>query len=304
MTETRASSPRVLCTGIAVRDVVFCVQAPPPVGLKINADRYFEIIGGNAANAAVGIARLGGTASFAGPIGDDDLGRALVAELSKEGIDCAPVVRVAGVNTPISAILLDATGERTITTYRDTRLLDVRCPDPRRAVENCAIVSADNRFPVFARDICVAARERGIPVVLDGDGAMTGTHDLLQVVSHVIFSSEGLRATTGETGRAEGLRRIAGQTPAFVAVTAGGAGAAWLDADGRIREMPTFAVNAVDTLGAGDVFHGAFAMRVAEGASVEEALRFASAAAALKCTRLGGALATPPRHEVEALLRG
>jgi sugar/nucleoside kinase (ribokinase family) len=304
MTNIRPPSPRVLCTGIAVRDVVFCVQAPPPVGLKINADRYFEIIGGNAANAAVGIARLGGTASFAGPVGDDQLGRALVAELSKEGIDCAPVVRVAGTTTPISAILLDATGERTITTYRDKRLLEVRCPDPRRAVKDCAIVSADNRFPVFARDICLAARERGIPVVLDGDGAMTGTHDLLQLVSHVIFSSEGLRATTGETGRAEGLRRIAGQTQAFVAVTAGGAGVAWLDAVGRFREMPAFAVNAVDTLGAGDVFHGAFAMIAAEGASAEDALRFASAAAALKCTQVGGALATPPRHEVEALLDG
>ena len=82
------------------------------------------------------------------------------AELRGEGIDCANVVHVAGLTTPVSAILLDDAGERTITTYRDRQLKEVACPDPERAIEGCAIVSADNRFPTFVGGICAAARRR------------------------------------------------------------------------------------------------------------------------------------------------
>jgi sugar/nucleoside kinase (ribokinase family) len=296
--------PRVLCAGIAVRDLVFRVGAPPEVGTKTNASQYLDISGGNAANAAVGIARLGGKVAFAGPIGADKVGRDLVAELRGEGIDCANVVHVAGLTTPVSAILLDDAGERTITTYRDRQLKEVACPDPERAIEGCAIVSADNRFPTFVGGICAAARRRGIPVVLDGDSAATGTGDLMRLASHVIFSTEGLRGVTGLDDRADGLRRAAGETSAFVAVTAGGDGVIWLDESGDLRSMPAFPVRAVDTLAAGDVFHGAFALAIAEGRTTVAALRFAAAAAALKCTRIGGALATPRRADVEALLEG
>lgn len=296
--------PRVLCAGIAVRDLVFRVGAPPEVGTKTNASQYLEISGGNAADAAVGIARLGGKVAFAGPIGADKVGRDLVAELRGEGIDCANVVHVAGLTTPVSAILLDDAGERTITTYRDRQLKEVACPDPERAIEGCAIVSADNRFPTFVGGICAAARRRGLPVVLDGDSAATGTGDLMRLASHVIFSTEGLRGVTGLDDRADGLRRAAGETSAFVAVTAGADGVIWLDESGELRSMPAFPVRAVDTLAAGDVFHGAFALAIAEGRTTVAALRFAAAAAALKCTRIGGALATPRRADVEALLEG
>lgn len=307
MTDTSPAThpaPRVLCTGIAVRDLVFRVGAPPKVGMKTNAGQYLEIIGGNAANAAVGVARLGGTVSFAGPVGGDKAGRDLVAELRREGVDCANVVHVAGASTPVSAILLDDAGERTITTYRDKRLKEVACPDPDRAIERCAIVSTDNRFPKFAGGICAAARRRNIPVVLDGDSAATGTEELMRLATHVIFSTEGLSGVTGLDDRAAGLRRAARETSAFVAVTAGADGVGWLDEAGELRVMPAFPVRAVDTLAAGDVFHGAFAMAIAEGRAIMEALRFAAAAAALKCTRIGGALATPPRGDVEALLKG
>ena len=76
----------------------------------------------------------------------------------------------------------------------------------------------------------------------------------------------------------------------------------WLDEGGQAQVMPTFPVHTVDTLGAGDVFHGAFALAIAEGSRIVDAMRFASAAAALKCTRFGGAFAAPDRAEVEGLL--
>jgi sulfofructose kinase len=79
-------------------------------------------------------------------------------------------------------------------------------------------------------------------------------------------------------------------------------GTIWLDEHQAIQETPAFPVHTVDTLGAGDVFHGAFALAITEGQALRQALRFASAAAALKCTRFGGAFAAPQRIEVEQLL--
>jgi len=117
----------------------------------------------------------------------------------------------------------------------------------------------------------------------------------------VVFSSECLRATTGLDDLGAALERIAGATRSFLAVTNGPEDVLWLE--GRaLRRSPVFAVKAVDTLGAGDVFHGAFALALAEGRGVVAALRFAAAAAGLKCTRIGGSAAAPARAEVEGLL--
>ena len=91
-------------------------------------------------------------------------------------------------------------------------------------------------------------------------------------------------------------------TPSFLAGTRGPKGTIWLDEQGDLQETPAFPVHTVDTLGAGDVFHGAFALAITEKQGLRDALRFASAAAALKCTRHGGAFAAPQRAEVTALL--
>ena len=90
--------------------------------------------------------------------------------------------------------------------------------------------------------------------------------------------------------------------PGFVAVTDGPNGVSWLE-DGALRHMPAFAVKAIDTLGAGDAFHGAFTLALAEGRDLTDALRFASAAAALKCTQFGGAAGAPRRAEVDEFLK-
>src|SRR5215813_5418028 len=119
--------------------------------------------------------------------------------------------------------------------------------------------------------------------------------------THVVFSAECLRATTGLDDLGAALAAMAGTTPTFLAVTQGPRDVLWRDG-AALRKSPVFAVEAIDTLGAGDVFHGAFALALAEGRDVVAALRFAAAAAGLKCTRLGGSMAAPRRAEVEALL--
>jgi len=138
--------------------------------------------------------------------------------------------------------------------------------------------------------------------VLDADVVMSMREGLLSAASHIIFSSEALTQTAGTDNLEDALRRLAEHTSSFLAVTRGALGMMWRDDAGRTQLMPTFPVHTVDTLGAGDVFHGAFALAIAEGSGIADAMRFASAAAALKCTRFGGAFAAPDRAEVEALL--
>ena len=223
-------------------------------------------------------------------------------QLRAEGIDPGGIVRMPGAVTPISNIMMDPSGERTIVSYRDPELWKVRL-DINALLEDCAGVLTESRCADFVTELCAEARKRGIPVVLDADTVMSLREGLLTASSHIIFSEEALRATAGVEGAAAGLRRIAALTPSFVAVTSGSHGMTWLGEGGSEQTMPAFPVHTVDTLGAGDIFHGAFTLAMAEKMPIETAMRFSAAAAALKCTRHGGAFAAPKRDEVEALLR-
>jgi sulfofructose kinase len=298
-------APAILCAGIIVLDEVFRVDRFPQADGKTMARDYFVVNGGCAGNAAVAIARLGGRASLAGPIGGpagaDANGDRVLAALVREHVDCSGCERIDGVSTALSAIFIDARGERMIVTHRAARLAAATPADPTRLVAAADAVLADNRYPEFVRPICAAARARGLTVVLDADRPTETSDDLFRLATHVVFSSECLRATTGLDDLAAALARIAGQTGSFLAVTNGPQDVLWLD--GReLRSTPVFPISAIDTLGAGDVFHGAFTLALAEGTAIPAAMRFAAAAAGLKCTRLGGSAAAPDRAEVEALL--
>jgi sugar/nucleoside kinase (ribokinase family) len=298
-------APAILCTGIIVLDEVFRVESFPQPDGKVQADGFFVVNGGCAANAAVAIARLGGRAALAGPLGgppgEDSNGDRVLAALARENVDCTGCPRIAGLSTALSAIFIDRRGDRMIVTYRDDRIADSTPADPDRLVAAADAVLADNRYPAFVRPVCVAARARGIPVVLDADRPTEITDDLFTIATHVIFSSECLRATTGLDDLGAALRRIAGSTDAFLAVTNGADDVLWLD-DGRVRASPVFRIKAIDTLGAGDAFHGAFVLALVEGQDISAAMRFAAAAAGLKCARLGGSAGAPMRAEVDALL--
>jgi len=298
------TSPRILCIGIPVRDLTFRVSGIPARGSKENATHFDEICGGNALNGAIAIVRLGGRASICGPMGDsrETSSRYIFEQLAHEGIETNHIVHMPGLVTPISAVMVDPSGERTIVTFRDPELWKVHLPPTEMLLDDCAAILTESRCAEFCTDLCAEARRRGIPVVVDVDRAMSLREGLLTASSHLVFSSEPLQETADVSDDAAALRKIARLTPSFLAGTRGPQGTIWLDEQGNIQETPAFPVHTVDTLGAGDVFHGAFALAVTEGQELRQALRFASAAAALKCTRFGGAFAAPQRAEVEALL--
>lgn len=299
------TAPRILCIGIPVRDLTFRVEAVPARGSKANATHLAEICGGNALNAAIAMARLGGRVSFTGPMGDarETSSGFILERMAVEGIDTSHIVHMPDVTTPVSAIIIDATGERTLTIYRDPVLWTVKLPDADAMLADCQAVLVESRCASFCIDLCTEARRRDIPVIVGVDRAMSLQDRLLPVASHLLFAGEQVQETAGIADDGEALRRLSRLTPAFLAATRGPRGAIWLNGAGELEEMPAFPVQAVDTLGAGDVFHGAFTLRLVEGSGMREALRFAAAAAALKCTRHGGGPAAPQRIEVEELLR-
>ena len=296
--------PRILCVGIPVRDLTFRVSGVPARGSKENATHFDEICGGNALNAAIGIVRLGGRASICGPMGDarETSSRFIFEKLAHEGIETKHIIHMPGLVTPISTVMVDPSGERTIVTFRDPELWKVHLPSTEMLLEDCAAILTESRCAEFCTDLCAEARRRGIPVVVDVDRAMSLREGLLNASSHLVFSSEPLQETADVTDDGQALKKIAKLTPSFLAGTRGPKGTIWLDEQGILQETPAFPVHTVDTLGAGDVFHGAFALAITENQDIPSALRFASAAAALKCTRFGGAFAAPQRAEVEELL--
>ena len=294
---------RVVCVGVAVIDTVFAVEALPARPGKYFARDRREVGGGVAANAAVAVARLGGSAAIWTQVGDDDVGRRIVAGLRAEGVDVAPVETVPGLASPQSFVLVDAAGERLLVNHPDPRLFAAAGPVPEAALARADAVLADTRWPAAALPALRAATERGVPAVLDGDRPLTpAARALITAADRIVFAEPVLADLTGEGDPAAALRRARGVTDAWLAVTVGERGVYWLEHDG-VRHLPAFPVKAVDTNAAGDVFHGAFALALAEGRGEAAALAFAAATAALKCTRFGGRDGIPSRAEVETMLR-
>ncbi len=226
------------------------VESFPAPGAKVSASDFIITGGGCAANAALAVARLGGRAAFAGPLGGDNdaVSERILADLVAEGVDCSGAMRVCGGSASVSLILLDSSGEKTIATRRGVGLGDALPDDPGALVADVDAVLVDNRFPAFVNAVCQAAQARRIPVVVDLDLATKPDDPLFALATHVIASSEALRATTGLEDLAAALERLAGHVASFVAVTDGPNGVTWLD-DGTLRHMPAFEVQAIELAG-------------------------------------------------------
>ena len=283
---------RVLCVGSSVVDFVFRLDAFPTQAGKVRAADARMVGGGCAANAAVAVARLGGEAWLAARLGDDAVGRMVVAGMEEEGVDCRLVRLTPGARSAFSSVYVDADGERQVVSFRGEGLED--SPDLIDGTPQVGAVLADTRWPSGNLAALDLARRRGIPGVLDAEAPVDPA--LLPAASHVAFSRQGL-ASLSPGAPAAALAAL--DIPAWSCVTDGAHGV-------YVRggaHVPAFPVRAVDTLGAGDVWHGAFTLRLAEGAEETQAIRFANAAAALKCARPWGREGCPSRDETEAFLK-
>lgn len=291
----------VFCVGHAVQDFMFSVPRLPARAAKYFATGFASIGGGPAATASVAIARLGGRAVLAARVGDDTVADVIISELAGGGVDCTYVRRFAGCLSSLSAVMVDPAGERMIVNHCDRAMPAAADWLPAPTSIGAAAVLADSRWPEGAAHALACARAARLPAVLDADTPGSCDGAALAAASHVAFSVDALAEFTGEPDLARGLSRAGEDLAAWCCVTAGAAGVYVLE-HSQVRHVPGFAVPVVDTLGAGDVWHGAFVLGLAEGMGETVAVRFASAAAALKVQRPGGRAGTPYRREVDRFL--
>lgn len=293
---------RILSVGALTLDTILRVDRLPATQGKLMASDGIQIASGMASSAACAAQRLGAEASLWASAGDDKTGDLLVSGIAAEGVDCSFVRHVPGGRSALSAILVDAQGERIIVPYYDPATQ----ADPQDLTFSIAnrfdAVMVDVRWPGAAALALEAARQAGIHAILDADIApLPVLERLLPLASHIVASEPAAMLLCPDASdAADACRQLFQRTGVFVAVTGGSAGTWWLEGEGQaVRHIAAPKITAVDTLAAGDVFHGAFAVALAEEMPFETAFRFASAAAAIKCTRFGGRLGAPTRLEVE-----
>lgn len=295
---------RLLCVGIVTWDWLYRVDEIPATPIKIEARDLVATGGGMACSAACAIGRLGGTVEFWGRCGDDAIGDDILADARSYGVRVDRVRRIPGYASPVAAILIDRRGERLIVPYYDPALDQDPNWLPIEDVPSFDGVMVDVRWPRGAGRALDAAKAAGKIAMLDADLAPRDVlDDLMARATHVVWSAAALAEWSGIPDPGAGLRAARRRHPGFLGVTVGEHGFRWLDGD-AVRGEPAPPIEAVDTLAAGDVFHGAFILALAEGKPAAAAARFANVAAAFKCRGFGSRTTTPTRAEVDAFLDG
>jgi sulfofructose kinase len=302
------SSAHILCLGNATIDRVYHLAHTPHIAEKQVALSAVQTGGGKAANAAVAIAKLGGRATFLGCVGDDALGQMIVQGLADDGVNVRHIPCVAGATSSHSVVLIDARGERTIVNVPATGISTDPAWLPLARVNAAQAVLADVRWMQGCLALAQVAHAARVPVVLDIDPTSQSTasdvwDQVIALADFAIFSRRGLAHFAGTGDTARGLKRALSAGARMACVTNGAHGAWWMSQhDFMPQHVPAFAVRAADTLGAGDVFHGAFALAIARGEPVTDALLYASAAAAVKVQYNGGRSAYPNDDQVRSFL--
>ncbi|MEM7127683.1 MAG: PfkB family carbohydrate kinase [Chloroflexota bacterium] len=288
----------VLCVGIACHDIVFDVAHHPGPDEKMKASTLLNCGGGLASNGAVTAARLGAKTAFVGYLGSDIYGDLHLAEFHADGVNTDWVVR-GDAPTSLSAIIVKPDGARTIVNHRGesegacTGLFDLT------KLHAKSILIDGHQFE-FTKELVDYAKANTIPVVLDADSLNPQSEYLVRVVDYVV-ASERFAHEYGDGVTAEsGLKKLAAVAPNVV-VTLGERGVIWQR--GKTNgQLDAFFVEAVDTTGAGDAFHGAFAAGLAWQMEWVDLLRYASAVGALCCTRHGGRVGIPTADDVKKFL--
>jgi sulfofructose kinase len=288
----------ILTLGAIAYTSIFKVSSWPLGSAKILPEAAVQLGDGMAASAAASIVALGGEAAWWGRVGDDLNGRAAVASLAAAGVDMSATHWLPNTRASFSSVLIDERGERIVVPMHPPELPDCLDAFDWSAVKHHAAALTEVRWPAGAARLLSEARQAGIPGVLDAEVAAPGVlAQLCGLASHILFSETGLAAYAGEA-TPEALHTAQQQSPhAFVGASFGERGFYWLES-GKLHHCPALPVKAVDTLGAGDVFHGAYTLALAEGQSPADCARFANTAASLKCAVFGGRLGAPSRAAV------
>jgi sulfofructose kinase len=297
-------SRSVICLGITVVDNVLEVDEIPRVPIKILAKNRVRRGGGPASTGAVAAARLGAPTALWSWFGEDPEGDYLASQLKRFGVETCHTVRSADFATVTAFVVVDDSGERLIVAHGVRTVPHSTRHLPLDDLAHAGAVLVDSAWQEGARDVLEAARAAGVPAVFDAESHdVERLTDLARRASHPVFSEEGFdRVMRGAAPNAESCRALSNELGAPVGVTLGARGSLWWS-EGALTHVPALAVTVRDTTGAGDVFHGAIAVGLAEGMPLLGAARLGSAVAALKCERGDGWDGVPDRADVDRALR-
>jgi sulfofructose kinase len=297
--------PDVLGLGESSVDHVNLLPAAPlarGTASKLRISSTFDAAGGQIASMLAACSSLGLRAGYLGPLGNDDNGRLIRDELKSRGVDLSHVI-VRDAPARFAIILVDeSTGERTVLWHRDPGL-DIAEGEIDPSVLTGRVLHVDDVDELAAIRTAKMASARGMTVTSDLDRVTERTPELIASVSIPIFAEHVPPTLTGERDPERALRKLRKQHPGLLCVTLGTAGSMALD-DDRLIYVPAFSVHAVDTTGAGDVFRAGFVYGLLAGWATLDVLRFANAAAAVSCTRLGAMGSAPTLTDVEQMLAG
>lgn len=300
--------PRVVVVGSVNIDLTFRVERLPQAGETLPGRSFDVGHGGKGANQAVMAARLGADVSLVGAVGDDAFGEQARENLRQQGVDISHV-RVGPGPTGTAAILVDDGAENAIVVAAGANGT-LSAADVRAAadlIRSAGVVVAQLETPAeAARETFALARAAGIRTILNPAPVVTGIGDLLPLCDLCVPNESELAALTSLPVYPSGnigpvLDALLALGPAAVLVTLGARGSAYQDRN-ESRRVEAFAVKAADPTAAGDAYIGCLAVDLASGAPTAEAMRRASAAAALTVTRPGAQRAFPSRAELEAFL--
>jgi ribokinase len=289
--------------------IVRAARFPQP-GETIHGRSFNTACGGKGANQAYAVARMGQPARMIGCVGDDSFGDAMTANLQQAGVDTSGVLRRAGVSSGIAVITVDDSGQNEIVLAAGANaLLDAPAVQSLAAqIQASDAVIAQLETTLDATTMAIRlARDAGKISIFNPAPGAPMRDELLAMCDWVIPNETEAALLTGiavdgldDAAKASGALRARGVRN--VLVTLGGNGV-WVDAAAWRGHVPAFPVMPIDTVAAGDTFIGAFASRLVEGATVQDAVRFGNAAAAIAVTRAGAQPSIPTRAEVDAFVR-
>jgi sulfofructose kinase len=284
-------------------DHVHVVEALPAPGVsKVRISSRYSASGGQVATTVAACAALGLSAGYLGPIGHDENGERVRADLLERGVDTSRILIREAANRYAVILVEEHTGARVVLWHRDAGLdVDANALAPR-LIAGAKIVHVDATDEQASITLARAARAGGALVTCDIDAVTPQTAELLGTVTIPILAEDVPQQMTGITGTEAALRALRARHSGLLCVTLGPRGAAALDGD-RFVHVPAVAVSAVDTTAAGDVFRAGVIYATLDGWPTERMLRFANAAAAVSCTRRGAMSSVPSLADVESLLR-
>ncbi len=291
--------------GMGLNSVDFLTVVPefPAPNSKMKMLQFSKQGGGQVATALVALSRWGVKTKYLGKVGADELGQFSLHSIRQEGVDVSSVTIEPNATNQFATIIVDAsTGDRTILWNRDDRLM-YREGELRKEEVCCGkLLHLDGHDPHAAIRCARWAKEEGIPTVIDLDKVEPLTSELIKEIDFLVTSSRFPTLYTGISDQKKAFLELQKQTDGFLCATLGHSGAmAWVDGEFFCAEG--FKVKAVDTTGAGDVFHGGFIYGLLQNWEVEKMMRFANAAAALKCLDLGGRRGIPPLEKTQQFMR-